>query len=121
MTLDFAVLGPLAVVADGQPLMVGGSRERALLCLLLVYRGAVLSVARIAEDLWDGRPPDQAAAAVRVYVARLRKARGADLIETRAPGSVLAAGPASPDACRFDARATDAHAPLARGDAPWPG
>ena len=40
--LQFRVLGPLEVCRDGQPLALGGERQRALLALLLIHANELL-------------------------------------------------------------------------------
>jgi hypothetical protein len=56
--VEFRVLGPLEVVAAGQPLGLGTPRQRALLGLLLVHAGEVVSYDRLVEDLTaTHRPP----------------------------------------------------------------
>ena len=47
--LEFSVLGPLEVRADGQPLALGGAKRRALLALLLVRANEVVSTDRLIE------------------------------------------------------------------------
>jgi DNA-binding response OmpR family regulator len=71
--LFFRVLGPVEMVASGRPVALRGVKVRELLSLLLLHRGRVVSVDRLAEELWDGEPPAAATAALRVYVSRLRK------------------------------------------------
>ena len=117
MSLEFAVLGAVEVRRDGQRLPQGGAKERALLCLLLLRANQTLPVERIAHDLWEGNPPEQAAAAVRVYVSHLRKILGDEAIETRAPGYSLPVEPTAVDAGRFQAAAHEARSALAQGDA----
>src|SRR5438477_1759464 len=89
VTLEIKVLGHLEVLVDGERVALGGSKERRLLCLLVLHRRDALSVERVAEDLWDGQPPQQCGAAVRVYISHLRKALGDKVIETRPSGYQL--------------------------------
>src|SRR2546430_1278249 len=73
--VEFHILGPLEVLDDeGAGVAVGGSRERAVLALLLLSANRVVSSERLADDLWGNHPPDGAAHALRVHVSRLRKA-----------------------------------------------
>ena len=69
--MEFRILGPLEVVAAGQPLDLGTPRQRALLALLLVQAGGVVSSDRLVEDLWDGDPPATARHTLQGYVHRL--------------------------------------------------
>jgi DNA-binding SARP family transcriptional activator len=73
--MQFAVLGPLLVSGDGDgeiPLAAG--RLRVLLAALVVRANRVVAVDELAEIVWDGAPPAEAARTVRRYVVRLRRA-----------------------------------------------
>jgi Transcriptional regulatory protein, C terminal len=113
------VLGPLEVYVDGRSIAVGGGRQRALLALLLVHAGEIVSRDRLIEELWGGRPPASGAQSLDVYVSRLRRALrvagGGEVLVTRAPGYVLLAE--ETDARRFEALAAEGRAALAAGDA----
>jgi YVTN family beta-propeller protein len=85
----FGLLGPLEVVDGGRNVPLRAPKQRALLALLLLRRGEVVSVESIAEQLWGGDPPATALKAVRVYVGELRKSLGADLVVTRAGGYAI--------------------------------
>jgi len=119
--VEFRILGPLEVVDDGGAgLAVGGSRERAVLALLLLSANRVVSSERLAEDLWGERPPDGAAHALRVHVSRLRKAlreAGCDeIVVTQAPGYLVRVDPAAVDAARFESLVAMAREQAAGGD-----
>jgi DNA-binding SARP family transcriptional activator len=110
----FRILGPLEVDDDGSPLDLGRPKQRALLALLLVHAGAVVSADKLADDLWAGEPPDDPAAALQVQVSRLRKVLGAAAVESRKPGYRLAVDAGDVDAARFEALVAQArHAPPA--------
>lgn len=104
---------------DGHSVAVGGGRQRALLALLLVHAGEIVSRDRLIDELWDGQPPASASQSLDVYVSRLRKAfrdAGADeALVTRAPGYVLNVD--ETDARRFEALAVEGGEALAAGDA----
>jgi YVTN family beta-propeller protein len=104
---------------DGRSVAVGGGRQRALLALLLVHEGEIVSRDRLIEELWNGNPPSSGSQSLDVYVSRLRKAFRAagatEVVVTRAPGYVLHA--AETDARRFEALAAEGHRALAAGDA----
>jgi DNA-binding SARP family transcriptional activator len=86
--LELRLLGPLEAFRDGQPVSLGGAKPRALLAVLALDLGRVVSVDRLVEALWPGDTPDSAGHAVQVYVSQLRKALG-PVIATRPPGYVL--------------------------------
>ncbi len=67
-SVEFRLLGPVEVVADGATLPIGGRRQRALLALLLVEHGRAVSAELLAEELWLGRPPDGYRTTIRAYV-----------------------------------------------------
>jgi len=56
--MDYRILGPLEVSDGDRPLALGGERQRALLAILLLHAGEVVSVDRLIDDLWvsDPRP-----------------------------------------------------------------
>src|SRR3954469_15141384 len=117
--MRFCVLGPLEAGEDGQPVVLGGGRQRALLALLLVHAGEVVSRDRLIDELWDGDPPASASQSLDVYVSRLRRALRAagatnGVLTTRAPGYVLHA--ADTDAREFERLAADGRAALAAAD-----
>jgi DNA-binding SARP family transcriptional activator len=87
------------------------AKERTLLLQLLLHRRQVLSVERLADDLWDGAPPDGATNGLRVHVSRLRKNLAAagldDLLETRQQGYRLDIEDECIDAVRFERLAAE--------------
>jgi DNA-binding SARP family transcriptional activator len=101
MAVEFCVLGPLEALRDGQPVRLGGRRERALLAILLVHANETLSTDRIFDELYGESPPATAGSSIQNAVSRLRKALGPDAIETRMPGYVIHAGTETFDALRF--------------------
>jgi DNA-binding SARP family transcriptional activator len=98
---------------------VGGGRQRALLALLLVHAGEIVSRDRLIDELWAGQPPPGGSQSLDVYISRLRKAfreAGAnDVLATRSPGYVRHAG--ETDARRFETLAAQGRQALAAGEA----
>ena len=115
--MDFRVLGPLEAHVDGRSIAVGGGKQRALLALLLVHAGEVVSRDRLIEELWQGDPPASGPQSLDAYLSRLRKAlrdAGADeVLVTRAPGYLLKAH--DTDAGRFEGLARQGSDALAAG------
>ena len=62
---------------------------RALLAVLLLHRGEVVSTDRLIDALWGERASATAAKTVQVYVSNLRKALGDGVLVTRGHGYVL--------------------------------
>ena len=117
--LEFRILGPLEVLADGEPVSLPRKKQRALLALLLLRAGEVVSTDELIEELWAGQPPATAKDALQNYVSQLRKALGPEVIVTRDPGYVLEATAEQTDLGRFErlvaeARGEDANARAAK-------
>ena len=98
--LEVRLLGPLEVSLDREDVAVGGPKPRALLAVLALDAGRVVSVDHLVESLWPGEPPETAAHAVQVYVSQLRKSLG-NVLATRTPGYVLELEPGRIDIHRF--------------------
>jgi YVTN family beta-propeller protein len=117
--MRFCVLGPLEAYANGRLVAIGGGRERALLALLLVHAGEIVSRDRLIDELWGGVPPSSGSQSLDVYLSRLRKAFrevGANnVVVTRSPGYVLYAE--ETDARQFEILAGEGREALAAGDA----
>ncbi len=115
MSVVVRVLGPLEVVCEGNPVVIHGSKERALLVTLAVHAGRVVSTDRLVKALWDGEPPASAEASLRVLVSRVRKmlaaAGTAHVIGTCSPGYLLAVD--AVDAVQFEALSVRGRAELA--------
>jgi predicted ATPase/DNA-binding SARP family transcriptional activator len=116
--VEFRVLGPLEVVAGGQALGLGTPRQRALLGLLLLRAGEVVSCDRLVEELWDGDPPGTALHTLQGYVHRLRRVLGPEAwrLVTRAPGYQLKVSAGELDAQRFQDLAGEGRRALVRGE-----
>ena len=88
--MDFRVLGPLEVLDEsGEPLVLGGPRQRAVLACLLTAPARVFLVDSLAEAVWPGDQPNNPRRALQVSVARLRSAVGHRRIQSRGDGYVL--------------------------------
>ncbi len=71
--MEFKVLGPLEVTEQGRPLALGGRKRRALLTMLLLRHGQVVSVDALIDGIWGEEAPGGAEHGVQVYVSELRK------------------------------------------------
>ena len=117
MAPQFRILGPIEVdVESGARARVPRGRTLSLLALLLVRRGGVTSVERVADELWEGEGPRNARNAVQVLASRLRAALGDDVVTSTGGGYGLALAPGALDAERFEQRAGLGREQLARGD-----
>src|SRR5215211_310771 len=99
--LEVKLLGPLEVVADGRRIELRRKKQRALLALLALRAGEVVSTDRLVDDLWGETPPRAAIGSLQNLVSELRKLLGAHLLVTRAPGYVLELDRQFVDAHRF--------------------
>jgi ABC-type transport system substrate-binding protein/DNA-binding winged helix-turn-helix (wHTH) protein len=72
--LRFEILGPIRVTLNGCAVNLGGAQQRAVLGLLLIDHDTPVSVARIADAVWGGRPPPGHATTIQTYVFHLREA-----------------------------------------------
>jgi predicted ATPase/DNA-binding winged helix-turn-helix (wHTH) protein len=116
--IQFRVLGPVAATSNGQPLQLGGRRQRALLALLLIDAGRPVAADRLAEELWGGAPPAGWDVTLRTYVSRLRRAlEDAGAIAGVGGGYAIDADPDSLDASRFERLVREGQDALGRGAA----
>jgi DNA-binding SARP family transcriptional activator len=99
--MDYRILGPLEVFDDGQSCDLGGSKQRALVALLLLEANRVVASGRLIEALWENDPPRAAQKALQIHVSRLRKALGSERIETTAAGYLLRVEDGELDLDRF--------------------
>jgi DNA-binding SARP family transcriptional activator len=116
--LQFRILGPLEVVGDHGPLHLGGPKQRATLAILLLSVNRVVSVDRLADDLYSGAAPVTAVTQVQRQISELRKALGTEsTIDTRPPGYVLRVAPEQVDLRRFERLAEEADRALSQTQA----
>ena len=118
----FALLGTLMLAGGaGDPVVVSGARQRALLASLLLSANVPVSPDALAEAVWDGSPPPGAPATLRSHIRRLRQALGPQAgarIKACDPGYLISVQEPELDVLRFEAACADAGA--ARRAARWP-
>jgi DNA-binding SARP family transcriptional activator len=98
---DFRILGPLEIVDETGPLLLGGLKQRAVLALLLLEAPKAVSTDRLIDALWAEQPPRTAATSLQNFISQLRKTLGADVLVTKPPGYALAIRPEQVDLTRF--------------------
>src|SRR3954451_12381834 len=121
--LEFGILGPLEVSRAGRSVPLGGPREQAVLALLLLQINRVVSMDRLAEEVWAGHPPEGWATTLQTYVFHLRRAlepdrpRGAAaaVLVTRDRGYLLHLDRAQLDSAVFEDGFTAGRAALEAG------
>jgi DNA-binding SARP family transcriptional activator len=110
------ILGPLEAVRDDVPRPLGGVKQRAVLAILTLHRGEVVSGERLVDELWGERAPVSAVKTLHGYVSRLRKTVGADVLQTRGHGYVLTLPAGELDLDRFEQLADEGRNALIGGD-----
>jgi DNA-binding SARP family transcriptional activator/class 3 adenylate cyclase len=118
--MNLGILGPVEVrLDDGEPLALGGFRQRALLAILVLHANEVVSTDRLVDELWMEHPPVTARHTVQVFVSRLRSAltSAGERLVTRPPGYVLEVGVNEIDADRCEQFYAEGRAALAAADA----
>ncbi|OLE35827.1 MAG: hypothetical protein AUG48_09575 [Actinobacteria bacterium 13_1_20CM_3_68_9] len=126
--MDFRILGHLEVSNEGQPVRLAGSKQRALLAMLLLHANEPVSVDTLAEELWTDDPHDSAAKNIQVQISRLRRALdghqrpngssgAASTIVTRPHSYLIRVEPEQLDVDRFQRLVAEGTEALS-GDAP---
>jgi DNA-binding SARP family transcriptional activator len=118
--MDFRILGPLEVLEGGRAVALGGSKQRALLALLLLHANETLSTDRLIDELWGERPAANAAKTVQVQISRLRRALASEagdpsagVVVTRGRGYELTLDPDRLDSQRFERLMAEGRSELA--------
>ncbi|WP_187144948.1 BTAD domain-containing putative transcriptional regulator [Streptomyces sp. H39-C1] len=112
----FGILGATQVWnADGSAVALGGPRRRALLALLLLDAGRVVTPERLIDGLYGEDPPAGVANALQSQVSRLRQVLP-QKIEFHPAGYRLAIDPDDVDSHRFQRLSAEGREALAAGD-----
>lgn len=118
--MQFRLLGALEAGSGSAVAELGPPKQRALLTILLLHVGEIVSVDRLIDLLWGEEAPRTATHSIQIYVSELRKAlepmAGHPLIHTRPPGYLLDVPDEAIDAKRFEALVREATARLTTGD-----
>ena len=109
--MDFLLLGPVEARERGRTLPLGGAKQRALLALLLLHAGEVVSSDRLLEELWAECRPGRPEGAVRGDRAPAEDARRRPPpASPGAPGYALRIGDDELDLLRFERLAAEGRA-----------
>jgi predicted ATPase/DNA-binding SARP family transcriptional activator len=100
--VEFRLLGPLEVVAEGRVVQLDAPKPRALLAILLLRANEPVSRDVLIEELWAGRPPSSATKVLQTYVSQLRRPLGRSVIRTLSSAYELRADAGSFDLHRFE-------------------
>lgn len=124
--VEIRLLGPFEAARAGRAVHVGSPKQRAVLALLALQAGKVVSRAMLCDLIWNEDQPASASASLQTLVSRLRGTlsapgglvdAGRDVLRTREPGWVLDIDPEAVDALRFQELAARARGRSGRGDA----
>ena len=109
------MLGPLEVRTDvdsGEIVEVAGARLRALLIMLALHPGRLVTASQLIDGPWPEEMPAAAANALQALVYRLRRALPEAVIEFRPSRYQLKIDPRSTDIVRFEDLAAAGRAQL---------
>lgn len=109
------LLGPLEVELGDSPVEVKGPKRQALVALLALHPGRVVSVDALVDALWGAAMPTAPRNALQHHVTRLRVALGPGVIGAVPDGYLL--GDADVDALRLAEELGAARDALREGDA----
>ncbi|HZD02656.1 MAG TPA: BTAD domain-containing putative transcriptional regulator [Actinomycetes bacterium] len=122
--MQFLVLGPLEVIAEGRTVALPAAKHRALLAALLVRADQAVPADGLIDALWEGQPPASAAKTLQTYVSQLRRelepaaaAGGWRTLRTVEGGYRLHVDPDMLDAGRFERLAEEGRRALNRAEA----
>ncbi|MDT5210295.1 MAG: hypothetical protein QOF67_2710, partial [Mycobacterium sp.] len=113
-TVELGVLGPLQVRQYGLPVAIPGAKPRAILTMLGLHGGSVVSAGTFLELLWGDDPPRTAAKALQTHISSLRRTLGDGFVLTAGTGWTLTT--TEVDATRYKLAAKEGREALAAGD-----
>jgi ABC-type transport system substrate-binding protein/DNA-binding SARP family transcriptional activator len=105
--MEFRLLGALEVCVDGEPIVLAGWKQRAILTILLLNANQVVPRARLLAEVWGERAPGSEHS-LDVHISRLRKALApggeANALVRRGRGYLLRVQEGALDLVRFEQR-----------------
>jgi DNA-binding SARP family transcriptional activator len=113
-SVELGVLGPLQVRRDGATVAIPGAKPRAILTMLGLHNGSVVSADTLIALLWGDEPPRTAAKALQTHISSLRRALGEGVVVTQGTGWALQG--LEVDATRYRAAAKAGRDAAAAGD-----
>jgi DNA-binding SARP family transcriptional activator/EAL domain-containing protein (putative c-di-GMP-specific phosphodiesterase class I)/FixJ family two-component response regulator len=124
--IEVRLLGPFEVAHAGQTLHIGSPKQRAVLALLALQAGRVVSADALCDLIWDEDQPASPSATLQSLISRLRASLaagpsgvsegGREALRTREPGWVLDIEAADVDALRFHELTSRARRRRERGE-----
>jgi len=113
-SVELGVLGPLQVRQDGASVVIPGTKARAILTMLGLHSGSVVSADTLVELLWGQDPPRTAVKALQTHISSLRRTLGDGFVVTQGAGWILAESEV--DAARYKSAARLGRDAAAAGD-----
>ncbi|MDT5111230.1 MAG: hypothetical protein QOE20_3120, partial [Mycobacterium sp.] len=107
-------MGPLQVRQYGLPVAIPGAKPRALLTMLGLHAGSLVSADTLLELLWGDDPPRTAAKALQTHISALRRTLGDGFVLTEGTGWTLTT--TEIDASRYKSAAKMGREAIASGD-----
>ncbi len=127
LPVEVRLLGPFEVALAGRTVHIGSPKQRAVLALLALQAGRVVSGDTLCDLVWDENQPASPSATLHSLISRLRSALGSasgelvegrrEVLRTREPGWVLDVDAAAVDALRFGQLLARARQRSGRGEA----
>jgi DNA-binding SARP family transcriptional activator/EAL domain-containing protein (putative c-di-GMP-specific phosphodiesterase class I)/FixJ family two-component response regulator len=115
--LEVRLLGPFELVVAGQNVHIGSPKQRAVLALLGLQAGKVVSSDALCDLIWDESQPASPLATLHTLISRLRGSlAGREVLRTRDPGWVLDADAVTVDALQFNQLVARARQRSGRGE-----
>jgi predicted ATPase/DNA-binding SARP family transcriptional activator len=100
--MEVKLFGEFEVTRTDVPVPVRGGKQRALLALLALNRGAPVSADQLIDQLWVDGQATKPANALQAQIGQLRRSLGASSIITSDAGYALAIAPEEIDVVRFE-------------------
>ncbi|MGH9280785.1 MAG: EAL domain-containing protein [Acidimicrobiales bacterium] len=124
--VEVRVLGPFEVALAGRTIRIGSPKQRAVLALLALQAGKVVTAETLCDLIWEETQPASPSAILQSLISRLRAAlagasggpadAGRDVLRTREPGWALDIDPGAVDAIRFQDLTARARQRRGRGE-----
>ncbi|MFL0180216.1 MULTISPECIES: BTAD domain-containing putative transcriptional regulator [unclassified Mycobacterium] len=112
--MELGVLGPLQARHDGASVTIPGAKPRAILTMLGLHGGSVVSAETLIDLIWGDEPPRTAAKALQTHISSLRRALGDGFVLTEGMGWIL--NTAEVDAPRYKLATKTGREAAAAGD-----
>ena len=112
--VELGVLGPLQVRQYGLPVSIPGAKPRAILTMLGLHGGSVVSADSLVELLWGDDPPRTAVKALQTHISSLRRTLGDGFVLTEGTGWTLST--TEVDATRYKLASRMGRDAVAAGD-----